>query len=365
MRRRCAGRRYCVSELAVGFFGPIKKAAKEHCDLPDAWAARLVDAALDEEQALGLARSLLRDSRPRAAAVAGALRRGVAGCCEPGGSRRRLGVDERVARKELAGFSPNDDAPWRAPPKALCAPPPPPPVAAPAGACDAGRPACPCGKPASTKCGRCRVARYCSAACQRKHWRDHRPRCEKLAAVREERPDAPAWYEPRVDIFLAMAVATATEYPCRGRGAAATRLLGITRRPRRYHFLRCGLANRACARDLSRAARRTALNAWKRTGVTAVTLDAALEVDALGRSLVVALGCEDEGANDGVAVYPYALYAFVDGKASGRLSTDALRTASVELTGLVEALGAEGFRVAGLRVADELEGVAFDLERPA
>lgn len=38
-----------------------------------------------------------------------------------------------------------------------------------------------CGLPATTRCGRCRAARYCSAACQRRHYPKHRPRCRPLS----------------------------------------------------------------------------------------------------------------------------------------------------------------------------------------
>ena len=34
-----------------------------------------------------------------------------------------------------------------------------------------------CDQPAIQKCGRCRVARYCSQECQRQHWRVHKAAC--------------------------------------------------------------------------------------------------------------------------------------------------------------------------------------------
>jgi hypothetical protein len=35
----------------------------------------------------------------------------------------------------------------------------------------------------SCMCGGCRVAHYCSRACQRQHWQQHKPACKALQAV--------------------------------------------------------------------------------------------------------------------------------------------------------------------------------------
>lgn len=36
-----------------------------------------------------------------------------------------------------------------------------------------------CGNKATSRCGQCRVAAYCGAACQRAHWKTHKPCCGK------------------------------------------------------------------------------------------------------------------------------------------------------------------------------------------
>ena len=42
-----------------------------------------------------------------------------------------------------------------------------------------------CGKASSTHsaCSRCRTVRYCEAACQRKHWVEHKQYCKDLASA--------------------------------------------------------------------------------------------------------------------------------------------------------------------------------------
>jgi hypothetical protein len=37
----------------------------------------------------------------------------------------------------------------------------------------------------SCVCGACRVAHYCSRACQAQHWKQHKPVCKALAAAAE------------------------------------------------------------------------------------------------------------------------------------------------------------------------------------
>lgn len=38
-----------------------------------------------------------------------------------------------------------------------------------------------CGNESATKCGGCRVKRYCSAECQRKDWKEHKKECKKIS----------------------------------------------------------------------------------------------------------------------------------------------------------------------------------------
>ena len=40
-----------------------------------------------------------------------------------------------------------------------------------------------CGKLGRKRCSGCRVARYCDASCQRRHWKTHRPHCCASIAV--------------------------------------------------------------------------------------------------------------------------------------------------------------------------------------
>ena len=48
-----------------------------------------------------------------------------------------------------------------------------------------------CGKPAPLACGRCRLAHYCAAACQRAAWPAHKDPCRRAGALRAL-PDVPA-----------------------------------------------------------------------------------------------------------------------------------------------------------------------------
>eukprot|EP00051_Salpingoeca_urceolata_P001634 m.42647 g.42647 ORF g.42647 m.42647 type:complete len:517 (-) comp11562_c0_seq1:351-1901(-) len=45
-----------------------------------------------------------------------------------------------------------------------------------------------CAKPAEFECSRCRGPAYCSASCQRSHWREHGPECKKKSAGRAAPP---------------------------------------------------------------------------------------------------------------------------------------------------------------------------------
>lgn len=47
-----------------------------------------------------------------------------------------------------------------------------------------------CGKPATARCSRCRHVTYCSAACQRRDWKQHRRLCNELATAVQQMADA-------------------------------------------------------------------------------------------------------------------------------------------------------------------------------
>ena len=44
-----------------------------------------------------------------------------------------------------------------------------------------------CGLASTVKCGGCREARYCTRACQKAHWREHKLLCQQIQAKRDKK----------------------------------------------------------------------------------------------------------------------------------------------------------------------------------
>ena len=44
-----------------------------------------------------------------------------------------------------------------------------------------------CGLASTMKCGGCREAHYCTRACQKAHWREHKLLCQQIQAERDKK----------------------------------------------------------------------------------------------------------------------------------------------------------------------------------
>ena len=68
--------------------------------------------------------------------------------------------------------------------------------------------ACLCGKKPRKlhRCARCRVVKFCSAACQKKFWNKHKPRCLHYGALRSS-PRRPDWFDLLASGFLNLTAA--------------------------------------------------------------------------------------------------------------------------------------------------------------